>query len=1111
MNDKYNMTEQIILSNRAGLEDKSHKADLSLIPKLLVNDYTKGTKVISEIITELRHCTKFDIATAFITTSGVTTLLPILQELESKNIPGRIITTNYLTFSEPKALKKLLNFKNITIKVYTKDNFHVKGYIFKHTDYYKIVIGSSNITQSALTKNEEWNMRISSLTDGLLTDNVVKEFTRLWNNAEPLTYEWLKIYEEVYKKQHEFARQSRIPSMVPYKLVPNKIQEEAIRNLQILREENRDKALVISATGTGKTYLSAFELKQFNPKKALFVVHRERIARQALKSFRKVFEDTKSLGLLIGQTKETDRDIIFSTVQTLYKDETLQSFNPEEFDYIIIDEVHKAGAPTYQKIVNYFKPKFLLGLTATPERNDDFDIFKMFDYNIAYEIRLKQALEENILCPFHYFGISDIEVSGEVLDEQTDFKLLTSEERVKHIIDKIEFYGYSGDRVKGLIFCSRSNEGKELSELFNQRGYRTVALTNEDSSEKRDKMIERLEQEENNDNALDYIFTVDIFNEGVDIPAVNQVVMLRPTQSSIVFVQQLGRGLRKYNDKEYVVIIDFVGSYKNNFMIPIALSGDRSYNKDTLRKYVVEGSRIIPGCSTVNFDAVTKERIFESIDKTSFTDIKLIKEKYIALKQKLGRIPKVIDFDIYDSINPIRIFESSAGSYYGFLRRYEKDYRIRLNEVEEKFIEFISKKLAPGINPIRIFESSAGSYYGFLRRYEKDYRIRLNEVEEKFIEFISKKLAPGKRPHELMILKLILEGNKDDLMLVVEDKLEKQYNIKFKPYTTENVTNVLTNKFATGIKLILEGNKDDLMLVVEDKLEKQYNIKFKPYTTENVTNVLTNKFATGIGKDTYKVCILVENRENKWMVSHIFKECLENADFKEMVKDLVDFGLQKYEENYSNFYEDTSLVLNEKYTYEDVCRLLEWPRNEVPSGIGGYKYNAVTNTIPVFVSYQKDDSIPEAINYEHKFLNQSEIVVYSKPNRKIDSPDIVAIYTSEENNTGDDSIPEAINYEHKFLNQSEIVVYSKPNRKIDSPDIVAIYTSEENNTGIYLFVRKSKKGDKDAKEFYFLGRVRPVGIPVPTSLAGKPVIEIRYRLDNPVSDVVFEYLTSSLC
>ena len=970
MNDKYNMTEQIILSNRAGLEDKSHKADLSLIPKLLVNDYTKGTKVISEIITELRHCTKFDIATAFITTSGVTTLLPILQELESKNIPGRIITTNYLTFSEPKALKKLLNFKNITIKVYTKDNFHVKGYIFKHTDYYKIVIGSSNITQSALTKNEEWNMRISSLTDGLLTDNVVKEFTRLWNNAEPLTYEWLKIYEEVYKKQHEFARQSRIPSMVPYKLVPNKIQEEAIRNLQILREENRDKALVISATGTGKTYLSAFELKQFNPKKALFVVHRERIARQALKSFRKVFEDTKSLGLLIGQTKETDRDIIFSTVQTLYKDETLQSFNPEEFDYIIIDEVHKAGAPTYQKIVNYFKPKFLLGLTATPERNDDFDIFKMFDYNIAYEIRLKQALEENILCPFHYFGISDIEVSGEVLDEQTDFKLLTSEERVKHIIDKIEFYGYSGDRVKGLIFCSRSNEGKELSELFNQRGYRTVALTNEDSSEKRDKMIERLEQEENNDNALDYIFTVDIFNEGVDIPAVNQVVMLRPTQSSIVFVQQLGRGLRKYNDKEYVVIIDFVGSYKNNFMIPIALSGDRSYNKDTLRKYVVEGSRIIPGCSTVNFDAVTKERIFESIDKTSFTDIKLIKEKYIALKQKLGRIPKVIDFDIYDSINPIRIFESSAGSYYGFLRRYEKDYRIRLNEVEEKFIEFISKKL-----------------------------------------------APGKRPHELMIL-----------------------------------------------KLILEGYEDDLIVGVEESLDKKYNIKFKSFTAENITNVLTNKFAIGIGKDTYSVCVLVENRESKWIVSDVFKECLANTSFKEMIEDLVDFGFYKYEESYSNFYDNTSLVLNEKYTYEDVCRLLEWPRNEVPSGIGGYKYNALTNTMPVFVSYQKDDSIPEAINYEHKFLNQSEIVVYSKPNRKI-----------------------------------------------DSPDIVAIYTSEENNTGIYLFVRKSKKGDKDAKEFYFLGRVRPVGIPVPTSLAGKPVIEIRYRLDNPVSDVVFEYLTSSLC
>ena len=698
------------------------------------------------------------------------------------------------------------------------------------------------------------------------------------------------------------------------------------------------------------------------------IVHRERIARQALKSFSRVFGDTKSLGLLIGQTREIDRDIIFSTVQTLYKDETLQSFKQDEFDYIIIDEVHKAGAPTYQKIVSYFKPKFLLGLTATPERCDDFDIFKMFDYNIAYEIRLKQALEEDILCPFHYFGISDLEVKGVTLKDDADFTLLTSDERVKHIIDKIEFYGYSGDRVKGLIFCSRTDEAKELSELFNKRGYRTVALSGADGPEVRDEMIERLEQVDNNDKALDYIFTVDIFNEGVDIPAVNQVVMLRPTQSSIVFVQQLGRGLRKSSEKEYVVIIDFVGSYKNNFLIPIALSGDRSYNKDTLRRYVAEGSRVIPGCSTVNFDEITKERIFAAIDSTNFTDIRLIKEKYTALKQKLGHIPRLIDFDTYDSINPIRIFDSSAASYYGFLKKYEPEYKVTLNEIEEKFVEFISKKL-----------------------------------------------APGKRPHELVLLKLILE----------------------------------------------ECNKD-LITELHSRLKKEYDISLKITAEVNVINVMTNEFATGTGKDTYSSCIFIEDKNNQWQVSDIFKGCLANEDFKKMITELVEFGLHRYEQTYSMHYQDTSFVLNEKYTYEDVCRLLEWPKNEVATNIGGYKYNKETNTLPVFINYTKDEDIADTIKYEDKFINESEIIAISKSNRRI-----------------------------------------------TSSDITTIYSAEENKTSIFLFMRKSNKGDKEAKEFYFLGRIRTTGEPLEVMMpnTNKPVVEIKYKLYNAVAEDVYQYLT----
>ena len=227
---------------------------------------------------------------------------------------------------------------------------------------------------------------------------------------------------------------------------------------------------------------------------------------------------------------------------------------------------------------------------------DNFDAVKLDVYKRQYEIRLKQALEEDMLCPFHYFGISELEIDGETFDDETglkNFSKLVSDVRVEHIIEKIKYYGYSGNRVKGLIFCSTREESKILSEKFNSRGYKTLNLSGEDSQDARERAIDRLVRDDIDDR-LDYIFTVDIFNEGVDIPEINQVVMLRPTKSPVVFVQQLGRGLRKSRGKDFVVILDFIGNYKNNFMIPVALSGDRSYNKDTIRRYVSSGTRIIP-------------------------------------------------------------------------------------------------------------------------------------------------------------------------------------------------------------------------------------------------------------------------------------------------------------------------------------------------------------------------------------------------------------------------------------------------------------------------------------------------------------------------------------
>lgn len=964
---KVKITTDIIKASETGLINNLIDSNLALRPKLIINDFNKGSKVLSDIVGELSKCSEFMISVAFITSSGVLPLLETLKSLERKGVQGKILTTDYLTFSEPKALKKLLEFSNIKIKVYSKDNFHTKGYIFKHNDYYKLIVGSSNLTQTALTKNKEWNIEVSSLEEGSLTEEVLNEFHAMWQEADDLTLEWIKTYEEIYSKQREYTRKSTIPRISQYTLKPNKMQVSAIQALENIREKGCNKALIISATGTGKTYLSAFDLRNYDPERALFIVHREQIAKQALNSYKNVFGDTRSMGILSGNFKEVDKDLIFSTVQTLSKDEVLQSFNKDQFEYIIIDEVHKAGAATYQKIVDYFEPKFLLGMTATPERNDDFNIFKMFDYNVAYEIRLQQALEEDLLCPFHYFGITDISIDGNTLDENTDFKYLVDDERVNHIIDRINFYGFCGERVKGLIFCSDKKEAKALSDKFNERGYNTLALTGDNSQEERDEAIQRLEQEET-ENRLDYIFTVDIFNEGVDIPAVNQVVMLRPTKSAIIFVQQLGRGLRKHSEKEYVVIIDFVGNYNGNFLIPIALSGDRTYNKDTIRKYVMEANRLIPGCSTINFDEISKKRIFESIDKANFNDIKLIKESYNALKQKLGKIPDLMDFDLYEAIDPVRIFDSS----------------------------------------------SLGSYHKFLTKYEKEYTIKFSETQEMFFEFISKKLAAGKRVHELEMLKCAI------------------------------------------------NYKDNLISRLRYTLKEQYDIDFNDNTEVSIINVLTNGFASGTGKKTYEKCIFIEKAGSDYRISQMFMENLENKDFKKTVEELIEFGIYRYKNFYNTRYMNTSFQLYQKYTYEDVCRLLEWEKGEVALNIGGYKFDKKTKTYPVFINYEKSEDISDTTNYEDRFLSPSQLIAISKAGRTE-----------------------------------------------SSDDVRQAYNAEKDGVEMYLFVRKNKD-DKISKEFYFLGKIKAVGSPETFIMknTNKTAVEINYQLFTPVRQDIYDYIIS---
>ena len=625
--------------------DGSVASDSFYCPQFVLNNYKSGKKVLSSIEDELLRCDKFQISVAFITMSGITPLLQTFKDLEKKNIPGEILTTNYLNFSEPKALEKLNGLSNITLKMYdvqeADEGFHTKGYIFKTDEVYRIIIGSSNITSAALTSNHEWNTKLVSTKQGKIAKEIVDEFNRLWNSSYALDFnEFYDNYKEQYeiiKHQRDIARIDNIVSLEKYKLKPNSMQIGFITNLKKILEEGEDRALLISATGTGKTYASAFAMRELGFKKVLFLVHRGQLARQTKKSYEKVFAKSVSMGLVGAGYHEYEADYVFATVQTLNRDEHLLQYDKNAFDCTIFDEAHHVTADTYQKIMKHFTPKLWIGMTATPDKRDDNiagrNVYELFNYKIAYEIRLQQAIEENLLCPFHYFGITDLSVVGDV-KENHDFSMLTSDERVRHIIQQANYYGYSGEKVKGLIFCSSIKETQGLSHKFNNivnpdtgKYFRTIALNGDATEQERQNAFERLAMDENEKNIdkkpLDYIFSVEILNEGVDIVEVNQVIMLRPTQSPIIFIQQLGRGLRKADGKEYVVILDFIGNYNNNFMIPIAQSGDRTYNKDNIRRYIMEGGRVIPGASTVHFDEISKKRIFASVDNANFSDIKL--------------------------------------------------------------------------------------------------------------------------------------------------------------------------------------------------------------------------------------------------------------------------------------------------------------------------------------------------------------------------------------------------------------------------------------------------------------------------------------------------------
>ena len=625
-----------------------------------------------------KKATEVKIIVAFLKDTGVKLLEDDIRELVDRGVNIKILTGNYLNITEPKALTSLkYNFGDkIDLRFYNVKNksFHPKAYIFKNSEGGEIYLGSSNMSRAALTDAIEWNYRIDKSTSPEDFRCFESTFDDLFlNHSTIIGRKELNEYAKTWRKRRIVVDDVEEDTNVIDLYTPTDIQLQCLYNLKATREEGFDRALVVAATGVGKTYLAAFDSKEY--KKVLFVAHREEILKQAYKSFRNVRGETSTYGYFYGSTKDKDNDVVFALVQTLGKKEYLNDkyFKKDDFDYIIIDEFHHATASNYRKIIDYFTPKFLFGITATPERMDNKDVFAICDYNVAYEIRLKEAIEKDILCPYRYYGIYDNTVDYDSIDysrgkyNETQLeKALSKKERADLVYNHYRKF----DSKRALGFCTSKIHAEYMAEYFAEQGVKAVAVYS-GGKYNRNEAIEKLASGE-----ISVIFSIDMFNEGLDVPSIDMVMFLRPTESSTVFLQQLGRGLRKSKDKKYLNVLDFIGKYKKVNLVPLLLKGEDGKRSSGNRFVNPQVDDYPDGC-LVDFDFKLID-IFKEEYKRSRNIKTWTRDEFLRIKEELGHTPNRKEFflqmedDLY-----INLKAKSKENIF-------KDYISFLNEMGEK-------------------------------------------------------------------------------------------------------------------------------------------------------------------------------------------------------------------------------------------------------------------------------------------------------------------------------------------------------------------------------------------------------------------------------------------
>ena len=913
---------------------RKNKDIIGNINELIINEKAKFRNFFIYLNQELLNCKKFYFIVSFIKYSGIQLLISTLNELEKQGIQGEIITSVYLNITDSKALRKLLSYKNIKVKIYnnSSESFHTKAYLFEKEKYHSVVIGSSNISQSALYSAEEWNVKLTDSSFFNIYGKSLNQFEKLWhsNEAIELTQDFIDEYEK-YKKsvnaQNTFDyRKTKIEQENEF--VPNSMQKRVLQKLKETRINGNKKGLVISATGTGKTYLAAMDIKQFfeinsntenklfeiNKSKTsnikfLFIAHREELLENAINVFSKILKiDKNEFGRIYGGLKEIDKSIIFSSIQSLRN--CYNEFKPSFFDYVIVDEFHHSMSDSYLKTLSYFNPKFLLGLTATPKRMDGKDILSLCDYNIVDEIGIKEALEEDLIVPFHYFGVNDYTINYDNIpykngkyNEKILLENLLLNTRTDYIVEKINKFGFDGDELSAVAFCQNIEHAFFMKEEFLKKGYKSAVITANTSSNERSEILEKFKNKK-----IEILCVVDILNEGIDIPTINLLLFLRPTMSSTIFIQQIGRGLRKAKNKDFVTIIDFIGNHKKDYLLINYFSSEVD-NKDTLftkkEKIINEIKNQfsnIPKSCYVELDRICQNRIIEKIEKINFSSKNILKEMYLDYKAEIGKSENEF-LQVRDFNTNIELFQELCLKMHSF---YNAQLQFEDSEIKQNKISL------------------------------------LNSEETEFLAYLEKKLTIVE-PFTYLIVKYLINNDFINPEIIV-DEYKNYFNIK-DDFQKEYVINRIFTELVEDE--ILEKNSKNRLF----KISKKYNKIFENKKENN---------------DEINLKLIdLDNSQNT------------NYNFKNRLEDLLYLGLSEFKKNNNlSIFNENILIPYKKYKRIELQILLD---SKVPKGSWRAGYANTDKDICLFATIDKTHILQENLKYDNSLFADDIIQWISQP------------------------------------------------------------------------------------------------------------------------------------